>query len=112
MTGGASPTRTVRRAVFTLVELLVVIALIIVLAALTAAVVQTGMLTSQKVVSAADRASGWLLIAKQRALRDGAPRGVRRLANGRVRMRFNWATVDLKRRTLDKAGAVSLRIAD
>lgn len=70
-------TRTVRRAGFTLVELLVVIALIIVLAALTAAVVQTGMLTSQKVVSAADRASGWLLIAKQRALRDGAPRGVR-----------------------------------
>lgn len=70
-------TRTARRAGFTLVELLVVIALIIVLAALTAAVVQTGMLTSQKVVSAADRASGWLLIAKQRALRDGAPRGVR-----------------------------------
>ena len=70
-------TRTVRRGGFTLVELLVVIALIILLAALTAAVVQTGMLTSQKVVSAADRASGWLLIAKQRALRDGAPRGVR-----------------------------------
>lgn len=42
----------------------------------------------------------------------GAPRGVRRLANGRVRMRFNWAAVDVRRKTLDRAGSVSLRIAD
>ncbi|RXF75653.1 lytic transglycosylase domain-containing protein [Hansschlegelia zhihuaiae] len=38
--------------------------------------------------------------------------GLRRFANGRVRMRFNWSTVDSRRRALDKAGAVNLRIAD
>jgi soluble lytic murein transglycosylase-like protein len=42
----------------------------------------------------------------------GGVRGVRRLANGRVRMRFNWASVDLRRKALDRAGSVSLRIAD
>jgi Tfp pilus assembly protein FimT len=66
-----------RRLAFTLVELLVVVALIILLAAMVVVVSQSGLVGSQKVVSAADRASGWLLIAKQRALRDQAPRGVR-----------------------------------
>lgn len=72
-------TRTLRsaRAAFTLVELLVVMSLVVVLAGLTVAVAESGAFGSQKVVSAADRASGWLLIAKQRALRDGRPRGVR-----------------------------------
>lgn len=42
----------------------------------------------------------------------GPARGARRLANGRLRMRFNWKTVDLKRKSLDRAGAVSLRIMD
>lgn len=42
----------------------------------------------------------------------GAARGVRRLANGRVRLRFNWATVDLRRKNLDRAGGASLRIAE
>lgn len=42
----------------------------------------------------------------------GPARGAKRLANGRVRMRFNWKTVDLKRKSLDRAGAVSLRIMD
>jgi prepilin-type N-terminal cleavage/methylation domain-containing protein len=70
-------TAPLRRPAFTLVELLVVVALIVLLAALVVAVSQSGLLGSQKVVSAADRASGWLLIAKQRALRDRAPRGVR-----------------------------------
>lgn len=41
--------------------------------------------------------------------RSGRLRGVR-LANGRVRMRFNWRTVDLRRKALDRAGAVSLSI--
>jgi soluble lytic murein transglycosylase-like protein len=49
----------------------------------------------------------------------GAPAGVlaparsgaRRLTNGRIRMRFNWRSVDLRRKALDKAGAISLRIA-
>jgi prepilin-type N-terminal cleavage/methylation domain-containing protein len=62
---------------YTLVELLVVMSLIILLAALALGVVQSGMFGSQKVISATDRASGWLLISKQRAMRDGAPRGVR-----------------------------------
>ena len=62
---------------FTLVELLVVMSLIIVLAGITVAVAESGAFASQKVVSAADRASGWLLGAKQRSLRDGRPRGVR-----------------------------------
>lgn len=38
-------------------------------------------------------------------------RGVKRLANGRVRMRFNWGVVDNRRRALDKAASSSLRIA-
>ncbi len=62
---------------YTLVELLVVMSLMILLAALAVGVSYSGMVGSQKVISGADRASGWLLIAKQRALRDGAPRGVR-----------------------------------
>ncbi len=62
---------------FTLVELLVVMSLIIVLAGLTVAVAESGAFGSQKVISGADRASGWLLIAKQRAIRDQRPRGVR-----------------------------------
>lgn len=62
---------------FTLVELLVVVALIVVIAALTVAVLNSGYLSSQRVVGGADRVSGWMLIAKQRAKRDGAPRGVR-----------------------------------
>lgn len=65
------------RPAFTLVELLVVMSMVIVLAALAVGVAESGAFGSQKVVSAADRASGWLLVAKQRALRDGRPRGVR-----------------------------------
>lgn len=37
-------------------------------------------------------------------------RGVKRLANGRVRMRFNWAGVDTRRRALDRAASGSLSI--
>jgi type II secretory pathway pseudopilin PulG len=59
------------------VELLVAMGLIILLAALAVGISQSGMLGSQKVISAADRVSQWLLIAKQRAARDQAPRGVR-----------------------------------
>lgn len=72
---------SLRRPAFTLVELLVVIALIIVLAGLAVAVSQSGVFGSQRVVSAADRVSGWLLISKNRAMRDGLPRGVRLLLN-------------------------------
>jgi prepilin-type N-terminal cleavage/methylation domain-containing protein len=73
---GQAPNRA-KRPGFTLVELLVVLALMIVLLGLAAAVSQSDAFGSQKVISAADRASQWLLIAKQRAMRDQAPRGVR-----------------------------------
>ena len=65
-----------RRPGFTLVELLVVIALFVLLLAMGAAVFPS-LANSQKVVRSADRLSGWLLIAKARAKRDGAPRGLR-----------------------------------
>lgn len=41
--------------------------------------------------------------------RAGRLRGTR-LANGRIRMRFNWAGIDSRRKALDRAGAVSLSI--
>lgn len=37
--------------------------------------------------------------------------GARRLANGRVRMKFNWAVVDNRRRALSKQGAPNVLIA-
>lgn len=69
--------RTLGRPGFTLVELLVVVVLMIVIAALTVAVLNAGFVSSQQVTTGADRVGQWLLISKQRAKRDGAPRGVR-----------------------------------
>ncbi|MFO0846972.1 MAG: hypothetical protein U0871_00225 [Gemmataceae bacterium] len=66
-----------RRPAFTLVEMLVVMGIIIALAGVAVAVAESGAFGSQKVISAADRASGWLLIAKQRAVRDQTANGVR-----------------------------------
>lgn len=65
------------RAGYTLVEILVVMGLMMLLAALAAAVGYSGLIGSQRVVGASDRASGWLIIARQTAVRDRAPRGVR-----------------------------------
>ena len=73
---------TQKRSAFTLVELLVTMGIIVALAALTAAFVSTGAIDSQRLISSADRTSGWLVIAKNRALRDQAPRGVRFFING------------------------------
>ena len=42
--------------------------------------------------------------------RLGPMRGARRLANGRVRMRFNWGAVDGRRKALDRAASSSLTI--
>jgi prepilin-type N-terminal cleavage/methylation domain-containing protein len=66
-----------RRAGFTLVELLVVIFLITVLAAITVTVARSSITDSYTTTGATDRLSGWLLIAKNRALRDRTPVGVR-----------------------------------
>ena len=74
-------TRTPRRSAFTLIELMVVIVIMLVILALGTAVAYSGAFDSQKIISASDRSSGWLLIAKNRAKRDGAPRGVRFLRN-------------------------------
>ena len=64
------------RRAMTLVELLVVISLIVVLAILTIAFYPT--LASSEVESrGAIMVQSWLNVAKYRALRDGAPRGVR-----------------------------------
>lgn len=69
-----------RRDAFTLVELLVVMALIILLAAITA--LSMGFFRDDKrKADAVDRLSQWLLTAKQRAKRDGLPTGLRFIVN-------------------------------
>lgn len=70
-----------KRRGFTLVELLVVIGLIVLLATLILAV---NFKTSdqRRVNRAAEQVQGWLLIAKQRAIRDRAVRGVQVQAGG------------------------------
>jgi prepilin-type N-terminal cleavage/methylation domain-containing protein len=68
--------RQVGEAGFTLVELLVVIALMIVIATL-GYLVLPGLFNNYSRVRAADQVAGWLLSAKQRAKRDGLPTGLR-----------------------------------
>lgn len=70
-------TSRTRRPAFTLVELLVVIALILVLATLSAIYIAPAFADNKNVLRGADRVVSTLLIARQRALRDQAPRGVR-----------------------------------
>jgi len=65
-----------RRQAFTLVELLVVLTLLLILAAISVAFVPRTQ-EQQKATRGADQLQGWLLIAKQRALRDGLPTGLR-----------------------------------
>jgi prepilin-type N-terminal cleavage/methylation domain-containing protein len=65
-----------RRPAFTLIELLVVIGLILVLATLAVAFVPRAQ-EKQKVVQTASQLQGWLLSARQMAMRDQAPRGLR-----------------------------------
>jgi prepilin-type N-terminal cleavage/methylation domain-containing protein len=77
--------RNGRRAGFTLIELLVVMFIIMILAGLTVAFLPSVM-DSRRAAAGADQLQGWLLLARQRALRDRTPTGVRLLvdANGRV----------------------------
>ena len=75
--------RSTRRNGFTLIELMVAMSLAILLAGLAVGVVySTGAVGSQQVVAAADKVSGWLMVAKQRAIRDGNVQGVRFFLNG------------------------------
>jgi prepilin-type N-terminal cleavage/methylation domain-containing protein len=68
--------RAPARPAFTLVELLVAMTIIVALAAL-AAVIFPKMSDSSRVASGADKVQGILFLAKERALRDQLPRGVR-----------------------------------
>jgi len=68
--------RFVRRGAFTLVELLVAMSLIVVLASLTLLVV-VNMGERDGTTDAAGLTRQWLMIAKNRASRDHAPRGLR-----------------------------------
>ncbi len=72
-----TPSRSSRG--FTLVEMLVVVTIIVVIAAITAAVLPE-ILHREKVTQAANMIQGMLLAAKQRAVRDRIPAGVRFLA--------------------------------
>lgn len=65
-----------RRGAFTLVELLVVVAIVTTLLALTALVVSS-LAPSFKTTNGADLAAQWLVSARQMARRDGVPTGVR-----------------------------------
>jgi prepilin-type N-terminal cleavage/methylation domain-containing protein len=64
------------REAFTLIEMIVVIGIMLTLATMTVAFLPK-VNNYQKVQQAASRVQGWLLTAKQRALRDRQPRGVR-----------------------------------
>jgi type II secretory pathway pseudopilin PulG len=64
------------RDAFTLIELLVVITIGITLSAMAVMVIPK--FNENRIASkAADQLQGWLLISKTKALRDGAPRGIR-----------------------------------
>ncbi|MGL4422491.1 MAG: pilus assembly FimT family protein [Gemmataceae bacterium] len=75
-----------RRSGFTLVELLVAMALAIVILSLAVVVSNSAMFESYKVVGAGDRLSQWMITAKNRALRDKAPRGIRLSTDERGRL--------------------------
>ncbi len=64
------------RLAFTLIEMLVVISMIVVLATLAVAVIPR-VQQQTKASRGAQLTQGWLLVARERALRDHAPRGVR-----------------------------------
>jgi prepilin-type N-terminal cleavage/methylation domain-containing protein len=70
-----------RRTGYTLLELMVAVGLIVVLATLTVAIANSSLVDSYRIVGGADRVSGWLLNAKNRALRDRTPIGLQLIRN-------------------------------
>jgi prepilin-type N-terminal cleavage/methylation domain-containing protein len=70
-------TRLPRRGGFTLVELIVAMALILVLVALAAGVAYSGILDSHKLTAGTDRINSWLIQARAKAARTQSPAGVR-----------------------------------
>src|SRR5438874_732372 len=77
------PTTRNRRSGLTLVELLVVLALMLLLAALGVAFVPKAA-ERAKSSRGADQLQGWLLIAKQWAKKDGVPTGIRMISDGNL----------------------------
>jgi prepilin-type N-terminal cleavage/methylation domain-containing protein len=71
-----------RRGGFTLVELLVAVTIILVLAGLALLVANSGIIGNARTSSGSDRIGGWLMQARAKAQRDGAPRGIRFIADG------------------------------
>lgn len=66
-----------RRRAFTLVELLVAMGIMLVLVGLSLLVANSGLVGNLRLTGGSDRVAGWLMQAKTKAKRDGAPRGVR-----------------------------------
>ncbi|MFY7953032.1 MAG: pilus assembly FimT family protein, partial [Armatimonadaceae bacterium] len=62
---------------FTLVELLVAVAIMLVLIGLALLVANSGIIGNARTSSGSDRISGWLMQAREKAKRDDAPRGIR-----------------------------------
>ncbi len=75
------PDRPPARQAFTLIELLVVMAIMVILATLVYFLLP-GFLGREKASKGADLVQQWLLTAKQRALRDQSPRGLRLNVDG------------------------------
>ncbi len=77
---------------FTLIEMLIVMALILILASITVAFLP-GAIEKQKSSRAADLLQGWLLVAKQWAKRDGLATGIRlQLPSGASGAGVRWVT--------------------
>jgi prepilin-type N-terminal cleavage/methylation domain-containing protein len=83
-----------RRSAFTLIELIVVVSIILVLAGI-AALLLPRVLASEKASQGASQVQGWLMIARGRAIRDQAPRGLRLNLNSDP-LANSWWVVNLQ----------------
>ncbi len=74
---GSQTPATARRRAFTLVELLVAVAIMLVLIGLALLVANSGIVGNARTSSGSDRIAGWLMQSREKAKRDGAPCGIR-----------------------------------